>query len=136
MYKVSIKAGESIIEGKGVFANEDISKDAIAWIYEEGHDQTMSCEDYEKLSREGRAQIDKIGYLSPWTNRWVFPPTDDLAVYTNHSDQNNLSAVFDADVSVEPYFVANRDIKAGEEITNNYYEFDLLTRETRPDWAK
>ena len=29
--------------------------------------------------------------------------------------------------------MANRDIKKGEEITNNYYEFDLVTQETDLD---
>jgi SET domain-containing protein len=44
--------------------------------------------------------------------------------------------VVDTDISTEPFFVANRDIMAGEEITNNYHELDeaIKTKEVVPDW--
>lgn len=135
MYKISVKVSPSNIEGKGVFTNEDIPKNKIVWIYEPGYDLIMSKEDFNKLPSEEKSRIEKIGYFSPWSDGWVFPPENDAAQFTNHSRKNNLSAVYDKKNSGEPYFIANRDIKIGEELTNNYFEFDLLTQETKPDWA-
>lgn len=135
MYKKKIKVLNSKIEGKGVFANENISKGETVWIFENDHDLKITQNQFDELNKEGKENLEKIGYLSPWSGLWVYPPEGDLAKYTNHSKNNNLSAIFDASTSSEPYFVANRDIKEGEEITNDYKEFDELTRETKPDWA-
>jgi SET domain-containing protein len=64
----------------------------------------------------------------------VYPPKDDTACFTNHSHSNNLSAVFDRRISVEPIFVANRDIKKGEELTDNYLEFGTELKDEKPSW--
>jgi SET domain-containing protein len=65
------------------------------------------------------------------------PPEDDPACYTNHDPEGfNTSVVFDKDVSDEPIFVANRDIEQGEEITNNYLEFDKNSAIRKFEWLK
>ena len=79
---------------------------------------------------------EKTAYLSPWSGLWVFPPENDPAQFTNHSPNNNISVIFDENVSSEPYFIANKDIEVGEEITNNYHEFDEITQKIKPAWAK
>lgn len=135
MYKVLVRVAPSTIDGNGVFTQQDISKDSIVWLFTNGHDHTMTDDEHTALSNAERDRLDKTGYLSPWTNLWVFPPENDSAQYTNHSKENNLSVLYDKNISPEPYFVANRDIKTGEELTNNYHEFDKITRETRPKWA-
>lgn len=86
----------------------------------------MSQEQFARISDTHKAAIQKTGYLSPWSNMWVFPLLNDPAQYTNHKADNNLSVKFDPRVSGEPYFVANRDIAKGEELTNNYLEFDKI----------
>lgn len=136
MYIVPVTVKTSDIDGKGVFSDAPISKDAKVWLFKPGHDFTMSKQEYDRLSTNKKITLDKTGYFSPWTNLWVFPPEGDPAQYTNHSPKNNLSVVYDEKVSPEPYFVANRDIKANEELTNNYLEFDEITRETKPVWVK
>lgn len=135
MYKVSVAVDDSPIDGKGVFTRKDIAKDTVVWQFNDKHDIVFTPAEYEAVPPEYKARLKNTGYLSPWSNNWVFPPKDDPAQYTNHSAHNNLSARFDAEVSPEPYFVANRDIVAGEELTNNYHEFDQITRTTKPQWA-
>ncbi len=135
MYKVLVEVAASDIDGKGVFTKELVSKGTIAWIFTEGHDIRITREAHDALDQAYKDKLGRIGYLSPWTGLWVYPPDDDPAQYTNHSDDNNLSVVFDEAISPEPYFVANRDIAKGEELTNNYHEFDTITRETKPTWA-
>lgn len=135
MYQVPVRVSESTIEGKGVFATAVISKGSRVWIFTEGHDIVMNTKEYNALPEKEKAKIKKTGYLSPWSGQWIFPPANDPAQFTNHSPNNNLSVVFDGEVSPEPFFIANRDIKQGEELTNNYHEFDKITQQTKPEWA-
>lgn len=95
----------------------------------------MAPEEYEKLNSENREYIEKVGYLSPLSNMWIFPDKDDNAKYTNHSNTNNLTAVKNTELSEEIYFIANRDIEASEELTNNYHEFDEFIKSIKPEWA-
>jgi uncharacterized protein len=139
MYIVEIVAKDSSIQGRGVFANSDISKGEIVWKYVEGHDLTLRQSEYENLTKEKKEYLDKVAYLSKESGFYIYPPDNDPALYTNHNSFNyNLSVVVDTDISTEPFFIANRDIKAGEEITNNYHEFDeaIKTKGIIPDWLK
>jgi len=135
MYLPRVKIKESQIDGKGVFALENIPKGTIVWKYKPGYDLTYTSDEYEKMNAEEKAILVRSAYLSPWTDLWICPPPDDPAHYTNHSNSNNISVKYDESVSSEPYFIANRNILTNEEITNNYYDFDRITQETRPDWT-
>lgn len=135
MYLVKTKVGESSIDGRGVFAAERIAKGKTVWVYDPTKDLAVTKEDFRKLDLKEQERFIHSAYLSPWTNLWICPPAGDDGEYTNHGSNNNLTAVYDNNVSSEPYFVANRDIEAGEEITNNYHEFDALTRKEQPGWT-
>lgn len=124
MYLTKIFVQSSSIEGKGVFAAEDIKKDDIVWKFNHAHDHSLPLDEFEKLGTNEKTELLRVAYLSPSSNRWVFPPEQDPARFTNHSEANNLSVIFDAAISEEPFFVANKDIQAGEELTVDYSEFD------------
>jgi hypothetical protein len=94
-------------------------------------------EDYEKLDGEEKKYMEKVAYLSASSGKYIFPPENDPALYTNHNPtSNNLTVVMDSEVSPEPHFVANKDILPDEELTNNYLEFDaaIPTQGSKPDW--
>jgi len=134
MYVVDVEVKESNIHGMGVFAKDNIGKGTIVWQFTSGHDQRISKDEFDKLP--DKAELVHVAYLSPASGQMVYPPKGDPACYTNHSPNNNLSTVFDMSVSVEPYFIANRDIKAGEELTNNYLEFDKISQTLKDRWLK
>lgn len=137
MYLVPVYTKPSEIEGKGVFTSQKIKKGEIVWKYVAEHDKSISVEDYEKLDGEEKKYMEKVAYLSASSGKYIFPPENDPALYTNHNPtSNNLTVVTDSKISPEPYFVANRDILPDEELTNNYLEFDaaIPTQETKPDW--
>lgn len=136
MYIVPVKVSGSKIDGNGVFAEANIAKGTTVWIYKDGHDIKLTPEEYNTLPLARKTSMEKTGYLSPWSGLWVFPPDNDPAQFTNHSPENNLSVVYNVEVSNEPYFIANKDIKAGDELTNNYHEFDKITQRTKPAWTK
>ena len=135
MYMVSAEIKKSSIDGKGVFAKRDIKKDSIVWQYADGHDRKMAVNDFDNLDDATKNSLRRVAYLSPTSGMWVIPPKNDPACYTNHSpDDYNTTAKLDPKTSDEPIFVANRDIKSGEEITNNYLEFDNNTKPKSFDW--
>ena len=122
---MKILAKKSEIDGMGVFADEHIERGTVVWKFEPTHDCVLTAKEYTALSKEERETLSRVAYLSSTTGNYVFPPEGDPANYTNHNgEKSNLTVYFDLHISLEPYFVANRDIKMGEEITNNYHEFD------------
>lgn len=136
MYLVPVEVKHSSIHGKGVFAKKAIAKDTVIWKYAEGHDRKMDVETFDNLDHKDRKALERISYLSPQSDMWVSPPEDDPACFTNHSNEANMSVVIDAKKSEEPIFVANRDIAAGEELTNDYAEFDQNSDRTEFDWLE
>ena len=136
MYTVPVTIKKSSINGKGVFAEVPIKNGEIVWKFKPGYDITLNQSKYNALDLHEKERLSHVAYFSPWTKRWVYPPEGDAAEYTDHSPNNNLTVVFDKSVSPEPYFVANRDIVSGEELTNNYLEFDAITQKERPKWVQ
>lgn len=135
MYIVPVSIKKSPIDGDGVFAESDIPKDTVVWKYTEGHDRKMTTQEFDRLSEETKRELYRVAYLSPTTGVWVIPPEGDPACYTNHEPSAyNTSSIVDENVSEEPIFVANRDIQKGEEITNNYLEFDKNSSTAKFDW--
>jgi SET domain-containing protein len=136
MYLYKVIAKESDIEGKGVFVTEPISKDSIVWKFDSSHDISLSEDKFAELNEEGKKELEKVGYLSSVSHKWIYPPENDPARFTNHSStNNNLSVMFDTTISPEPFFKANRDIAQGEELTVNYLEFDEYIKQARPEWV-
>ena len=137
MYLFKVKIKDSKIEGKGVFTLENISKGTIVWKFNPDIDKSMTQKEYNKLDKDGKEELEKVGYLSPSSGLWIYPSENDLARYTNHSlKNNNLSVIFDKAISPEAIFVANRDILKGEELLNNYLEFDEFIKNTKPTWSQ
>lgn len=137
MYLRIVAIKQSGIEGKGDFTEEDIIEGNIVWKFNAQHDHALPVENYEKLNETDKADIRKVGYVSPTSSKWVYPPDGDPARFTNHSEtNNNLTAKFDRTISCEPLFVANRDITQGEELIVNYVEFDASIQQGRPIWMQ
>lgn len=137
MYLQKVMVKTSNIEGRGVFTEENITMGDIVWRFDAHRDRVLTQEQYELLDEAEKADIRKVGYVSPTTNLWVYPPEEDAARFTNHSEiNNNLTAKFDRNVSSESFFVAKRDIKQGEELVVNYFEFDASIKQGRPEWMQ
>jgi SET domain-containing protein len=135
MYLKRIVVKDSKIQGEGVFAAEDIHTGEVVWKFDTNHDLTLSEKEFISLPEGKKELLNHVAYLSAETGRYIYPPDGDPARYTNHdSEKNNLTVVVDKKVSPEPYFIANRNINEGEELTNNYNEFDAAIKlQTNPD---
>jgi SET domain-containing protein len=136
MYLIDTKIATSSLDGKGVFTKVSVKKGTRVWVFDPSYDLALSKIEYGNLDADEKHRFGHSAYLSLWSGRWICPPRGDAAEYTNHSANHNLNAKFDESFSTEPFFVANRDINAGEELTNNYHQFDEMTRTTQPVWAR
>jgi SET domain-containing protein len=134
MYLVKVDVRDSRIDGKGVFAIEDVKQDTVVWKFDPSHDKSLSLEDFDVLDDAARKDLLRVAYLSTATNHWVYPPENDSALFTNHSEKNNLAVSYDPEISEEIFFKSNRDIKAGEELTVNYKEFDARSADKLEIW--
>jgi len=94
----------SNVEGKGVFANRDFKtgETVMKW----NVDTILSKEEVENLSEKEKR------YIFPYGDRFILQQPPER--YVNHScDPNTIVVDNSSDVAI-------RDIKKGEEITNDY----------------
>ena len=111
----------SKIHGTGVFANEDISKGTVIWQWDENADQESSREEFNQKSEEEQKNILYYGYRSKNTGKYYVSNSD--VHFINHYADSNSTEVIDPS-SGAGTMIAKRDIKAGEEITQDYREFE------------
>jgi SET domain-containing protein len=120
MLYVKTKLDKSDIHGIGCFADEDISKGTIVWKFVPSFDQEFPRDFIQKLSTPTRQQVLKYAYVSKSTGNYILC-SDDTRFF-NHSDDNNIQNIA-LEGEQEGIDIANRDIKAGEELTYNYNVF-------------
>ncbi|HEY0908542.1 MAG TPA: SET domain-containing protein [Candidatus Paceibacterota bacterium] len=111
----------SAIHGIGLFADQDIAKGARIWKFSPGLDTEISPTDFEKLDQREKDFILFYGFNSRKTGNYHI--SFDNVRFINHAKDGNVSTDTSFE-DVEYPLVANRDIKQGEEITQNYFEFD------------
>lgn len=117
MLLVKTYVGPSPIEGVGVFAAEDIKKGQLIYRFDPLFDKLVPKSLIETGPEHLAAFVKRYGYpynLDPT----MFVIDLDHGRYMNHQDLPNtdFTGVTDG--------FATRDIKAGEEITCNYNEFE------------
>lgn len=122
MFHVKIKLGISKINGIGLFADQDINKNELVYSFNDKLDLILSEEDFLKLSLDERNTISNYGYLDKNAKLWHLA-FDDIR-FCNHSLDGNINLT-------DSQLLANRLIKKGEEITQNYEEFEVLRPELK-----
>lgn len=114
MLMVKTKVSDSKIHGIGLFADQDILKGQIIWKFEETSCDVYSLDAFQamcaQLSLESIIELMHYSYIK---DHRVFHIRSD-AKHINHSIRPNIGFL---DWTTE---VAKKDIKAGEEILENY----------------
>lgn len=119
---VKTKIGPSQIAGIGLFADQFISKGTPVWKFEPGFDLQINEEQFAELSEQAKKNVLNYCYFNDKTKMYVVC-SDDVRFF-NHSETPNCSSGPD-DNHID---VALRDIKPGEELTQNYLVFDGQTQ--------
>ena len=120
MLLVRTELKPSNVHGLGVFAKEFIPKGTRVWEYREGFDYRVSREFVGMLPEPARSTLRH--YSAFWGGGYVISADD--ARFLNHSETPNLRTFAEPDIDV-----ALRDIQVGEELFEDYREFDESTRE-------
>jgi SET domain-containing protein len=113
MLLVKTYLDKSPIHGIGVFAAELIRKETKIWRFVEGFDRAYSLKEFARLPKPARDYLKDYGYRVD--GEILF--TVDHDHYINHSDNPNTYLK-------GGYTIARRNIRKGDEITNDYREFD------------
>jgi SET domain-containing protein len=112
-YKTEVKVATNPDMNLGLFAKEFIPKDAIVWEFIEGIDIKISVDRIEQLPEVQKEYF----YKYAWIEGDYYFCSCDHTNFINHSYQSNLKIV-------DEVVIAVRDIQAGEELFENYGEFD------------
>lgn len=118
MLTIKTQLRYSSIHGLGCFAAEDIKKGQTVWRFDEGIDLVFKESDLTKFPPSFKEFLLMYAYSPLAETEKVYVLCADNARHMNHDEAPNL------DETPEGLNVANRDIKAGEELTCNYNQFD------------
>lgn len=121
MIHIKYKLKNSKIHGVGLFADENIKKGALVYTASPLLDVNISRERFEFLDDKEKQEIRWWGFWDEPNNVWHVD--FDVSKFINHSFEGNLTQ----DKSKkDAYLIASRDIKLGEELTQNYLEFESV----------
>ena len=115
MFLVKTELRASEIHGFGVFAAEFIPAGTVVWVFQPEFDFRVSEESVATLPDLARQKL--LHYSAKWGGGYVV--SADYARFLNHSENANLKTTDEPDCDV-----AIRDIQIGEELLEDYREFD------------
>jgi uncharacterized protein len=127
MLLVKTYLDKSRLHGLGVFAGQFIRKGTKIWRFVEGFDRFYTPKQFAKLPKPAREYIKLHGFR--WEDEVLFSADHDS--HMNHSENPNTYLH-------NGYAVARRNIRKGEEITNDYRDFGpgfcaaFLKKKSRP----
>ena len=113
LFRTEVKVATDPRMGLGLFAAEFIPKGSIVWEFVEGVDIKVSADRVEKMSEVQQEYFEKYA----WVEDDYYYSSCDLTNFVNHSYQPNLKIIDEVMISL-------RDIYPGEELFENYAEFD------------
>jgi SET domain-containing protein len=119
MLVVNTKLGISTIHGIGLFADQHIKKGTIVWKWNPIIDYKITSKQFKSLPLVAQKTVLNYCY-SNHDGDYIICGDDGR--FFNHAKEPNCFEV-DSDDGKEPT-IAIRNIRKGEELTINYYQFD------------
>jgi SET domain-containing protein len=108
----AIKIKASPIQGRGIFANVNIPKHTVIWKFNPIVDHVIKHKTKKHTKHYWR--FDNFAYYSQKHRGWVY--CTDRMKWMNHSSVPNTTSA----QTEEDYVTTTREIKKGEELTENY----------------
>lgn len=119
MIHIKYKLDKSGYHGIGLFSDEDLSVGQLIYTASPLLDVNLTQEQFDTISDEEKEEIKWWGYFNESTKRWHVD--FDVSKFINHSPEGNLTQDKN---HKDAYLITLRDIKRGEELTQNYLEFE------------
>jgi uncharacterized protein len=124
MFVVRTNSRPSPIQGLGCFAEEPIQKGQIVWQFDPRLDIRIPLTELSSFPSVLQEHFRTYTYVEILDDQEIMIYCADLSKHMNHSDSPNL---YDSPDNLQE--IAIRDIEVGEELTCNYYSFDLRAAE-------
>lgn len=115
----------SPIHGVGMFIVNAAHRGQTLWSFTKGFDQSYTEEAFDLLPHQAQDYLRRYAFLDK-SGIWIFCGDNDR--FVNHSPTPSMIE----DGKPHPVtmsLIASRDIMAGEELTQNYLEWDLAAKE-------
>jgi len=119
MMHITYKLDTSKHHGIGLFAAEDIAKGTLIYTPSPLLDVNLTQEQFDSLSENEKKEILWWGFFDEPSQKWHVD--FDVTHFINHSFDGNITQ---DPAHTEAHLIAARDIKTGEELTQNYLEFE------------
>lgn len=127
MIHINYKLDRSEKHGIGLFADEDLKEGQLVYTASPLLDLNITQEQFDSLGDNEKQEIRWWGFFDEPSGLWHVD--FDVSKFINHSKEGTVTQDKSHD---EAYLITTRDIKKGEELTQNYLEFeskeDLLMR--------
>ena len=119
MIHISYKLKASDLHGVGLFADEDIKKGQLIYTASPLLDLNITQEQFDSLEQKEKDEVLWWGFFDQPSKMWHVD--FDVSKFINHSSDATITQDDNHD---EAYLIATRDIQTGEELTQNYLEFE------------
>ena len=121
MIHINYKLDRSEKHGIGLFADQDITKGQLIYTASPLLDVNITQAEFDSLSKEEQKEFRWWGFFDEQSQKWHVD--FDVSKFINHSNVAEATVTQDMQKD-EAYLIATRDIKRGEELTQNYLEFE------------
>jgi SET domain-containing protein len=119
MIHIKYKLRASDFHGIGLFTDQEIKKGELIYTASTLLDLNITQEQFDSLHQNEKDEILWWGFFDEPSQKWHVD--FDVSKFINHSKEATVTQDENHD---EAYLVATRDIKAGDELTQNYLEFE------------
>lgn len=119
MIHIQYKLDKSGLHGIGLFTNQNIKKGQLIYTASPLLDVDITKKEFDSLDDKEKEEVQWWGFFDEPSQKWHVD--FDVSKFINHSYEANVTQVSGHD---EAYLVAARNIQSGEELTQNYLEFE------------
>ena len=119
MIHIAYALKESDKHGIGLFAAENLQKGAVVYTASPVLDLNITKEQFDALDEREKKEMRWWGFWDAPHNVWHVD--FDVSKFINHSTEGTVTQNA---AHQDAYLVTTRDVQAGEELTQNYLEFE------------
>lgn len=119
MIHVKYKLDRSDKHGIGLFTDEDLKDGQLVYTASPLLDINITQKQFDSLTDHEKKEFQWWGFFDESSQRWHVD--FDVSKFINHS---RVGTVTQDKGHKEAYLVTTRDVKKGEELTQNYLEFE------------
>lgn len=127
MIHIKYRLDKSSNHGVGLFTEENLEKEQLVYSSSPLLDVNITQDQFDSLNEKEQEEIKYWGFWDEPNNVWHVD--FDVSRFINHSLNPTLTQ---DPTHFEAYLITTRSVKAGEELTQNYLEFedqkDLVAR--------